>query len=121
MGPLVFKRDGRPFLAVGAPAERIVNALVQVVTGVVDAALALQDAISAPRIDASGAALLASERFGPDTLAALRERGHGVVAVRDQHEPFSYEFARPVGVEVARDATRRVGVDTFTQGHAAAR
>jgi gamma-glutamyltranspeptidase/glutathione hydrolase len=122
MGPLVLKRDGRPFLGIGAPGgRRIINALVQVVTGVVDGGLAVQDAIGAPRLDASGAALLASERLGAATLDGLRERGHDVVAVREQHEPFTYEFARPVGVEIAPDGTRRAGVDPFTVGHAAAR
>lgn len=90
-------------------------------TGVVDAGLDVQEAIAAPRVDASGAALLASERFGTATLDALRERGHEVVAVGEEHEPFTYEFARPVVVEVGRDGTRRAGVDPFTVGHAAAR
>jgi len=121
MGPLVLKRDGRPCLALGAPGgRRIISALVQVVTGVVDAGLTIQEAICAPRIDASGTALLASERLGARTIDALRDRGHDVVSVREEHEPFSYEFARPVGVEVTSDGTRRAAVDPLTVGHAVA-
>ena len=121
MGPLVLKREGRPCLAVGAPGgRRIICAVVQVVTGVVDAGLTIQEAMCAPRIDTSGTALLASERLGADTIDALRRRGHDVVAVREEHEPFSYEFARPVGVEVTADGTRRAGVDPLTVGHAVA-
>ena len=50
----------------------------------------------------------------------LVRRGHDVVVVREEHSPFSYEFARPVGAEVAADRSRRASADPFTQGHAAA-
>ena len=40
--------------------------------------------------------------------------------MREEHEPFSYEFARPVGVEVTSDGTRRAAVDPLTVGHAVA-
>ena len=79
MCPLVLTQGGRPRLAVGAPGgRRITSAVVQVLTGVADAGLDVQAAIDAPRIDASGAALLASERLGPEVLERLRERGHTV-------------------------------------------
>jgi len=121
MGPLLLARDGEPRLAVGAPGgRRIIDAVVQVVVNVVDRGMAIDDALAAPRIDASGSAVLASERLGP-VLDALRERGHEIVEVREQHAPFSYEFARPVGAEIAGGGERRASADPFTQGHAAAR
>jgi gamma-glutamyltranspeptidase/glutathione hydrolase len=121
MSPLLAVEDGRARVTVGAPGgRRIVDAVVQVLAGVLDRGHTLQDAIDAPRVDASGAAVLASERLGEPTLGALRDRGHAVVAVREEHVPFGYEFARPVGVEIAPDGRRSGGVDSRTQGHVAA-
>jgi gamma-glutamyltranspeptidase / glutathione hydrolase len=121
MAPVLVVDGGRARLTVGAPGgRRIIDAVVQVLVNALDRGLALQDAIGAPRVDASGAAVLASERLGEEALDGLRARGHDVVAVREQHAPFGYEFARPVGVEIAADGRRRAGVDPLTQGHAAA-
>ena len=121
MGPLLVTRDGQPRLAVGAPGgRRIIDAVVQVVVNAIDRGMGIEDALGAPRIDASGSAVLVSERLR-DAMGALREHGHDVVAVHEQHLPHSYEFARPVGAEIAADGTRRASADPFGQGHAAAR
>jgi gamma-glutamyltranspeptidase / glutathione hydrolase len=121
MSPLLVVDGGRARVTVGAPGgRRIIDAVAQVLVGALDRGLSLQDAIDAPRIDASGAAVLASERLGEEALAALRGRGHDVVAIREQHAPFGYELARPVGVEIAPDGTRRGAIHSLTQGHAAA-
>ncbi len=121
MGPLLVSRDGAPRLAVGAPGgRRIIDAVVQVVVNVVDRGMGIEAALGAPRLDASGSAVLVSERLR-GAIGGLRERGHEVVAVREQHLPHSYEFARPVGAEIAADGTRRASADPFGQGHAAAR
>jgi gamma-glutamyltranspeptidase / glutathione hydrolase len=121
MAPVLVVDGGRARLTVGAPGgRRIIDAVVQVLVGALERGLPLQEAIGAPRVDASGAAVLASERLGDDAIESLRARGHDVVAVREEHVPFGYEFARPVGVEIARDGRRRAGVDPFAQGHAAA-
>jgi gamma-glutamyltranspeptidase / glutathione hydrolase len=121
MAPVLVVEGGRARLTVGAPGgRRIIDAVVQVLVSALDRGVALQEAIGAPRVDASGAAVLASERLGEEALEALRARGHDVVAVREQHAPFGYEFARPVGVEIAANGRRRAGIDAFTQGHAAA-
>ena len=122
MGPLLLARDGTARLAIGAPGgRRIIDAVVQVVVNSVDRGMAVDEAIGAPRIDASGSSVLAGERLGEATLEALRDRGHRIVEVPEQHAPFTYEFARPVGAEIAPDGMRRASADPFTQGHAAAR
>jgi gamma-glutamyltranspeptidase / glutathione hydrolase len=121
MSPLLAVENGRARVTVGAPGgRRIIDAVVQVLANVLDRGLPLQDAMDAPRVDASGAAVLASERLGDDAIAALRARGHDVVAVREEHMPFGYEFARPVGVEVGPYSRRSGAADARTQGHAAA-
>ena len=121
MSPLLAVDDGRARVTVGAPGgRRIIDAVAQVLANVLDRGLALQEAIDAPRVDASGATVLASERLGPAVIDGLVARGHDVVAVREEHAPFGYEFARPVGVEVTPDGRRSGAVDARTQGHAAA-
>jgi gamma-glutamyltranspeptidase / glutathione hydrolase len=121
MAPLLVVDGDRARLTVGAPGgRRIIDAVVQVVVNALARGLPIQEAIGAPRVDASGTAVLASERLGEEALAALRARGHDVVVVREEYAPFGYEFARPVGVEIAGDGRRRAGVDPLTQGHAAA-
>ncbi|WP_432180736.1 gamma-glutamyltransferase [Streptomyces sp. NBC_00063] len=59
MGPLLVRREGRPLLALGAPGgRRIISALTQVLSNVVDRGMGVQEAISAPRVDASGTTVL---------------------------------------------------------------
>ncbi|GAA2410560.1 gamma-glutamyltransferase [Actinomadura vinacea] len=120
MGPLLVRWHGRPVLAVGAPGgRRIISAVTQVVSNVIDLGLDAQEAISAPRIDASGGAVLVSERIDAGDRDRLADRGHRVQIVPEQHEPFSYEMARPVACAV--DGTRRTAAaDPFTTAHTAA-
>ena len=119
MAPTLVRRGGRPLLAVGAPGgRRIASAVVQVISNVVDHGLSAQPAIDAPRVDASGSSVLASARIAPEVRDELARAGHRLVAVDEEHEPFLYEFARPVAALVDDEGRRRGGVDPFTVGRA---
>ena len=122
MAPLLLVKDGRPRLALGAAGgRRIISAVTQVIRAVVDHGLAIQDAISAPRVDASEPRLRLSDRF-PDSIAAeLAAVGHDVLVVCEQHAPFSYELARPAAVGVDDAGVLSGGIHPFSQGYVAGR
>lgn len=117
MGPLLITRGGTPVAAIGAPGgRRIINAVVQIAINLVERGMSAEDSLHAPRIDASGAGLLASERLAP----FIGELRGSTQLVSEQHEGYSYELARPViAVQDANGATS-AAADPFSQGHAVA-
>lgn len=73
MCPLILHADGRPWMAIGAAGGRtIFPTLLQIVSGMLDGGLSLEDAFHAPRIDASSATVRVDPRAGADVAAALR-------------------------------------------------
>jgi gamma-glutamyltranspeptidase/glutathione hydrolase len=120
MGPLMLAWDDGRVLAVGASGgRRIPSAVTQVVLNAVDHGMSASEAIAAPRIDASGTPVLASTRLPASTRDALRELGHPVVDVTEDHEPFSYEFARPVAAAVDGAGVRSGGITPWATGFVA--
>jgi gamma-glutamyltranspeptidase/glutathione hydrolase len=122
MAPLLLVKDGQPRLALGAAGgRRIISAVTQVVCAVVDHGLAIQDAISAPRLDASEARIRLSDRLPESIAAELTALGHDVIVVREQHAPFSYELARPVAAGSDDAGSLSGGIHPFSQGYVAGR
>jgi gamma-glutamyltranspeptidase/glutathione hydrolase len=122
MGPLLALRDGQPLLATGAPGgRRLTSALVQILSNVVDFEMPVGEAVAAPRIDASGLTVLASTRIPSSTRERLASMGHPMTDVEEEHEPFSYELARPIAAMIDDTGTRRGSADPFTVGVAMAR
>ena len=76
MCPVVVERGGGDRFALGASGgRRIMPAVMQLVSFLVDSGLDLEDAFHAPRIDASGGEYVTVDpRFAPSVAAALRER-----------------------------------------------
>ncbi len=99
MTPLLVLRDGKPFLALGAPGgRRIINAITQIVLNVADHGMGMQAAITAPRIDASANLTIADERLDAGVVDALTARGHRVAMRADG--PGAAPFSRPLGILV---------------------
>jgi gamma-glutamyltranspeptidase / glutathione hydrolase len=74
------------------------------VVNVVDHRLGLQEAVQAPRIDASGDEVLVDRRLDPGTVAALEELGQ---RCRGAEETFlAAAFATPSGVAIDGDRLR---------------
>jgi gamma-glutamyltranspeptidase/glutathione hydrolase len=97
MAPLILRRNGAPFLALGATgARRIIGALVQVIVNVVDHGLPLQAALDAPRIDASSDAVLVDSRLDPGVVADLEAFGYRCRRVADGF--LASIFACPSGI-----------------------
>jgi gamma-glutamyltranspeptidase/glutathione hydrolase len=100
MTPFLALRDGAPYLAVGAPGGRkIVSAIAQVLSNLIDFGLGPQAAVEAPRLHTEGGALHVDDRMGAATLRELRRRGHPVVPLTETYT--SLYFARPQVIQVA--------------------
>ena len=99
MTPVLVLRDGQPFLTVGAPGgRRIICRIAQVISNVVDFGMSMQEAITAPSVDAAERETFVDHRIDPQTVDALARMGHNVEVVP---EPFTGGgFARPRGVMI---------------------
>jgi gamma-glutamyltranspeptidase/glutathione hydrolase len=81
MTPTILTRDGKFFMAVGAPGgSRIISAVLQTILNVVDFGMNAQDAVDAPRIHHQWQPdkLFLEPGISPDTAALLRSRGYDV-------------------------------------------
>src|SRR3546814_134462 len=76
MCPVMLCRAGRPWVALGASGgRRIMPAVMQIVSMLVDCGMELEDAFHQPRIDISGDHKAnVDRRLGSDVFAALEER-----------------------------------------------
>ena len=99
MSPVLLLSGGQPFLAVGAPGgRRIICRIAQVISNVVDFGMSMQEAITAPSVDAAERETFVDHRIEPQTVEALARMGHNVEVVP---EPFTGGgFARPRGVMI---------------------
>jgi len=81
MTPTILTRDGKFFMAVGAPGgSRIISAVLQTILNVVDFGMNAQDAVDAPRIHHQWQPdkLYLEPGISPDTAALLKSRGYDV-------------------------------------------
>lgn len=81
MTPTILARDGKFFMAVGAPGgSRIITAVLQVILNVIDFGMNVQDAVDAPRFHHQWQPdrLTLERGFSPDTIALLKARGHQI-------------------------------------------
>ncbi len=82
MTPTIVLKDGKPFLITGSPgSRRIITAVLQVITNVIDFHMGIADAVSAPRLHNQWRPdeTLAEPGFDAGVLDALRARGHNIV------------------------------------------
>jgi gamma-glutamyltranspeptidase/glutathione hydrolase len=82
MTPTVLVKDGRLFMVTGSPGGRtIINTVLQTIVNVIDFGMNAQEAVDAGRIHHQWLPdRITYERFAlsPDTVAALRAKGHDV-------------------------------------------
>ncbi len=81
MTPTIVVRDGRTFLVLGSPgSSKIITTVANVLMGVVDYGMNIQEAVNAPRFHNQWLPdVLNVERwFSPDTVQALRKMGYNV-------------------------------------------
>ena len=97
--PLLVKRDGKPYASIGSPGGRKVNnANTNVAVHMLDFGMGPQEAITAPRADASGATTQVDARIDSATIERLRRMGHDMEVIPDMAA--WYSFARPSAIMV---------------------
>jgi gamma-glutamyltranspeptidase/glutathione hydrolase len=82
MTPTIVLKDGRPFLVTGSPGgSRIITAVLQVITNVIDFHMGIGEAVSAPRLHNQWEPdkTFVEPGFEPAVLEALKALGHIIV------------------------------------------
>jgi gamma-glutamyltranspeptidase/glutathione hydrolase len=81
MTPTIVLKDGKLFLVLGSPGgSRIVTIVANILIGVVDFSLDIQEAVNAPRFHHQWLPdqIFVEDRLSPDTMSILRSKGHKV-------------------------------------------
>ena len=81
MTPAIVFDDGEPWFATGSPGgSRIITAVLQMIVNVIDHGMNIAAASAAPRMHHQWYpdVLMLESEFSPDTIQALRQRGHDV-------------------------------------------
>jgi gamma-glutamyltranspeptidase/glutathione hydrolase len=109
---LVFRPDGRPWIAMGSPGgSRIITTLAQVLLNRLVHGRNLATALAAPRVHSQlwPDALSHEEGISPDTLLLLRGMGHGLRQSPAMGAAHSVEVREQGGSEAAVDPRRPEG------------
>ena len=79
MTPTIVLKDGKLFLVLGSPGgSRIITTVANILMGVVDFGLDIQEAVNAPGFHHQWLPdeILVEDRLSPDTMNLLRSKGH---------------------------------------------
>jgi gamma-glutamyltranspeptidase / glutathione hydrolase len=82
MTPTIVLKDGKLFLVLGSPGgPTIITTVANVLIGVVDFSLDIQESVNAPRFHHQWLPdqILVEDRLSPDTMNILRAKGHKLV------------------------------------------
>ena len=83
MTPTIVLKDGKLWLVLGTPGgPTIITTVANILIGVADFGLDIQQAVNAPRFHHQwipDRILMERDRFSPDTVNLLKERGHTIV------------------------------------------
>lgn len=112
---IVLRKDGSLWFAVGARGgPRIISAVIQTVTNIIDHDMDIQSAIDAPRVHHQwlpDELLYEPEGFSPDTLALLSGYGHTFA-----DKPIN--IAQATGIMVDKQGVRLGAIDSRGDGMA---
>lgn len=119
MVPTILRREGVPWMALGASGgRRILPAVAQILSFLVDFGLDIEAAFHCPRLDASGAGVTLDRRLAPEVAAAIDP---ALAARRGALDLYPVLFASPNAV--VRDLPGRLNramADTASPWSAAA-
>jgi len=85
MSPTIILKDDKPFAVIGSPGgERIINAVVQVISKLIDHDMDLYEAVESPRFTQNSTNRLQYEsRIEKNIIADLKKMGHELVLCND--------------------------------------
>jgi len=109
MTPTIFLKDGKPFLITGSPGgSRIISTVLQIIVNVIDFNLAVDQAVSAPRIHHQWQPdeLFVEPGISPEILEGLVKRGFKVTPNPPQTSANSIEITSDGYVGAADRRTR---------------
>ena len=109
MTPTIVMKDGKPFLITGSPGgSRIISTVLQIITNVIDFNLAVDQAVSAPRVHHQWQPdeLYVEPGISPEILEGLVKRGYQVVLTPPQTSANSIEISADGYVGAADRRTR---------------
>ncbi len=109
MTPTIVLKDGKPFIVTGSPGgSRIITAVLQVITNVIDFHMPIDQAVSAPRLHNQWEPdeTFVEPGFAPAVLDALKARGHKIVPTEPHTEANSIEVTEDGYVGAADRRTR---------------
>jgi gamma-glutamyltranspeptidase/glutathione hydrolase len=116
IAPTIVLRNGRPFLALGSPGgASIITTVAQILLNRLDFAMALPDAVAAPRLSQRNSATTQTEAgfLSTPEAAALQARGHSFTVNTGTGAEIgaatAIEFLGRGLVQVAAEPTRRGG------------
>jgi gamma-glutamyltranspeptidase / glutathione hydrolase len=104
MTPTIVLKDGKLFMVLGSPgSSRIITTVANVLIGVVDYGLNIQEAVNAPRFHNQWLpdVLSVEEWFSPDTLKLLEQMGYKIkfgVGKGDDWHPY-WSDAECIGID----------------------
>ena len=102
MSPVVALKNSKSFLTVGAPGgRRIICRIAHVISNVIDFGMTMQEAITAPSVDAAERETFIDHRIDSQTVETLARMGHNVSVVPEPSTGGG--FSRPRGVMIDPD------------------
>lgn len=117
MMPTILLKDGKTFMTLGSPgATRIVTAVAQVISNVVDFDMDIQEAINAPRMFDMGRGLKLEGRIDAKVVEELKAKGHDVEVKGD----YDLYFGGVHGIMFEESGKLHGGADPRRDGKAVA-
>jgi gamma-glutamyltranspeptidase/glutathione hydrolase len=116
MTPTIVVHDGQPFLVLGSPgSSKIITTVANVLMGVVDYGMNIQEAVDAPRFHTQWLpdVLNVEQWFSPDTVQVLRKMGYNVKFGLHDGESFSPYWSEAECIAVDPKSGERLGASDY--------
>ena len=119
MTPTIVARDGKVFLVLGSPgSSKIITTVANVVMGVVDYGMNIQEAVNAPRFHNQWMPDIVNVEkwFSPDTIADLNKMGYNVEIGLHYGAGVSPYWSDAECIEVDPKTGERLGASDYRNG-----
>jgi gamma-glutamyltranspeptidase/glutathione hydrolase len=112
MTPTIVLKDGKLFLVLGSPGgPRIITTVANILIGVVDFGMNIQEAVNAPRFHHQWLpdVVRVEQWFSPDTVKRLEQMGHKVEFGIHESEKWEPDWSDGECVEIDLETGERLG------------